>query len=129
MSEKKITEAEWPIMEKLWQTPTATAAEIVEEVTQSRPVAMRTVKTLLRRLVAKDAVGYEVDPRDSRVYHYKALMTREEALARKNVNFLDQLYGSSVSEMLSHFIKTSDLSREEIEDLKAVLARKEQENG
>ncbi len=129
MSERRITEAEWPIMEKLWKNATATAAEIVEEVTRNRPVAMRTVKTLLRRLVAKDAVGYEVDPRDSRVYHYRALVTREEALARKNVNFLDQLYGSSVSEMLSHFIQTSDLSREEIEDLKAVLARKEQENG
>ncbi len=129
MSEKKITEAEWPIMEKLWQSPTATAAEIVEEVTGGRRISMRTVKTLLRRLIAKGAAGYEIDPRDSRVYHYRALVTREEALARKNKNFLGQLYGDSVSEMLSHFIQNTDLSQEEIEGLKAILARKEKENG
>ncbi len=129
MKDIKITEAEWPIMEKLWQGPTATAAAIVKEVTGGRQISMRTVKTLLRRLVAKGAVGYEVDPRDSRVYHYKALLRREEVLARKNEFFLDQLYGSSVSEMLSHFIKNSNLSREEIEGLKAVLAGKEKENG
>jgi BlaI family penicillinase repressor len=129
MKEKiNITEAEWPIMEKLWSVPTATAAEIVDAVTQLRQVSMRTVKTLLRRLIAKGAVGYELDPRDARVYHYQALLRREDVVARKNEFFLDQLYGNSVSDMLAHFIKSSDLSRGEIEALKAVLAQKEREN-
>ena len=126
MAEKvNITEAEWPIMEKLWSVPTATAAEIVDQVTSARPVAMRTVKTLLRRLLAKGAVGYEVDGRDLRVYHYRALLSREEVVARQNEFFLGKIYGGSVSGMLSHFLENSELSPEEIENLKAILARKE----
>ncbi len=126
MAEKvNITEAEWPIMEKLWSVPTATAAEIVDKVTSARPVAMRTVKTLLRRLLAKGAVGYEVDGRDLRVYHYRALLSREEVVARQNEFFLGKIYGGSVSGMLSHFLENSELSPEEIENLKAILARKE----
>ncbi len=79
-----ITEAEWPIMKVLWLRPTATAAEIVAEVTGERAVAMRTIKTLIRRLVAKNAVGFEVDEHDSRLYHYRALVSKEEAMEEKN---------------------------------------------
>lgn len=129
MKEKiNITEAEWPLMEALWSRPTATAAEIVDAVTNVRNVAMRTVKTLLRRLVAKGAVAYAIDGHDSRIYHYRALLTRDEVVARKNEFFLEQLYGNSVSEMLSHFIKTSDLRADEIEKLQAALAQKEREH-
>lgn len=123
-----ISEAEWPIMEKLWSVPTATAAQIVDAVTRVRQISMRTVKTLLRRLIAKGAVGYELDPRDARVYHYLALLRREEVVERKNKSFLEQLYGNSVSGMLAHFIKNSDLTQVEIAALKEILARKEKEN-
>ncbi|UQZ89996.1 CopY/TcrY family copper transport repressor [Deltaproteobacteria bacterium Smac51] len=130
MKEKiNITEAEWPIMEVLWLRPTATAAEIVEQVTSSRQVSMRTVKTLIRRLIAKDAVAFEVDAHDSRIYHYRALVLRPEVMEGKNKSFLGQLYGNSVSEMLSHFITNSDLKKEEIEHLQAILKQKEIENG
>ena len=122
-----ITEAEWPIMKVLWERDSATASEIVEEVTRERPVSMRTVKTLIRRLVAKDMIAFTVDERDSRVYHYRARLSREEGLARKNQTLLNLVYDNNPGELLAHFVKNANLDKKEIAELQALLRRKLEE--
>jgi BlaI family penicillinase repressor len=121
MRTHNITEAEWPIMRVLWEHESATAAEIVGAVTGERDVAMRTVKTLLRRLVAKKAVSYDVDPGDSRIYHYRASITKDEAIQTKNRDFLASFYQDNVGELLARFVGDTDLSDGQIAELQKAL--------
>lgn len=119
-----ITEAEWPIMRVLWERGSATAAEIVDAVTRERDVSMRTVKTLLRRLVAKKAVAYAIDSDDSRIYHYRPLLEKNAAIREKNESFLSQVYQNKIGDLLTHFVKNEDLSREEMIALQDILREK-----
>lgn len=77
-------------MQLLWQQETATASDIVQWVTAKKAVSMRTVKTLLRRLVAKKAVGVH-DWRDksphlslSRFGHQRKLHRRKGRCIHEN---------------------------------------------
>lgn len=116
-------------MEVLWDRESATAAEIVAEVTRHRPVAMRTVKTLIRRLIAKQMVDFTVDERDSRVYHYRPLISKGEGVAHKNSFLLDLVYNNDVGELLANFVRSADLTGAEIERLQALLKEKQREGG
>lgn len=121
LEKQNITEAEWPIMRVLWTNGSATAAEIVDAVTGERDVAMRTVKTLLRRLVAKKAVAYAIDPDDSRVYHYRAVVKKDEAVRTKNRSFLAHFYQNNVGELLARFLGDASMTDEQIAELRKAL--------
>jgi len=129
MDEKQITGAEWPIMEALWNGGTLTAAEIVHAVTARTGSSMRTVKTLLRRLVAKGAVRYTVDAHDARVYHYTPAVRREACVERRAQALLGPVFAQDSGEMLLHFIRDARLSRTEIERLEALLQKKREDLG
>jgi predicted transcriptional regulator len=119
-----ITESEWPIMRVLWDKGTATASEIVETVMGERDVSMRTIKTLLRRLIAKRAVAFDVDADDLRVYHYRPLIPRDAAVRQKSDNFLTQIYQNNIGDLLAHFVKSDDISEDEIRKLQELLKAK-----
>lgn len=119
-----ITEAEWPIMRVLWEKGSATAAEIVAEVTSERDVSMRTVKTLIRRLIAKKAVGYAIDLDDSRIYHYRALVDKADAVREKNASFLSVIYQDKVSDLLAHFVKDDGVTDEELREIQSLVEKK-----
>lgn len=119
-----ITEAEWPIMQVLWDKGAATSAEIIDSVTNSRDVTKRTLKALINRLLAKKAVTYVKDAKDSRIYHYSAAISREEAVRIKNRGFLNMIYDNNPMNLLTHFVKDAPLSAKDIEMLQNLLRDK-----
>lgn len=124
-----ITETEWSIMRVLWENGSATAAEIVDAVTGERDIAMRTVKTLLRRLVAKKAVAYAIDPDDSRIYHYRAVIKKDEAIRTKNRNFLASFYQNNIGELFTHFVGDTSMTDEQLSELQDILDKKKRDRG
>ena len=54
---ERISEAEHAVMEVLWDRGTATAADVSDAVGESRGWSLATVKTLLSRLVQKQAIA------------------------------------------------------------------------
>ena len=119
---QNITEAEWPILEALWDAGTATAAEIYKAVSARRKVTEKTVKSLTRRLIAKNMVDFSVDPNDARIYHYRALADREACLKEKSASMVNLLYGGNVDDLFEHFVK--ELKPEERERLARLVAGK-----
>lgn len=125
MSKKpRIAEAEWPIMEFLWERESATAAQIIEHVSRLRSVSDRTIKAQIHRLVQKGLADFTVDAHDSRVYHYKALVNRDEEIRKKSRGICSMVYGEKISDMLIHFVDDADLKAGEIEDLLFRLVEK-----
>ena len=124
----KITEAEWPIMNILWSKQTATAAEIVAQITSKQDKSMRTIKTLIRRLIQKGAVGFTVDAKDSRVYHYYPLIAQQKAQDEKKQTLLNVVFENDSAKLLAQFIGSSRLSNREIEKLEALLQQKKDES-
>ena len=128
MSKKQnVTETEWPILEVLWEVESATAAEIFRAISEKRNVTEKTMKSLIRRLIAKDMVAFTVDPRDARIYHYRALADKESCLKEKADSIMRLLYNGGIGDLFEHFVSSADLKPEEINHIEQLLAKKKQQ--
>ncbi|WP_366924580.1 BlaI/MecI/CopY family transcriptional regulator [Metallumcola ferriviriculae] len=114
----KISEAEWEVLRVLWEKTPCTASEIIEALANDTKWKPTTVKTLLARLVKKNAVGYRnVD----RTYSYFPLVTKTECIRVENKSFLQRVYGGALKPMLVQFIRDEKLTADDIKDLKQLL--------
>ena len=117
MSER-ISDAEQTIMEVLWDEAPLTAADVATRIPENRSWNVRTVKTMLARLLAKGALAHE---EDGRRYLYRPAVTREEYVARESRRLVDRLFGGRVSPLVAHLAEREALSPADIAEIEALL--------
>jgi len=116
---RRITEAEWQVMEVLWENSPLTAQEIILELNDVQDWKPQTVKTLLNRLLKKDCLNYQ---KISNRYLYSASFLRDEAVARETTSFLDRICKNSLLPLLAHSVECNrKLDEEEIAKLRELL--------
>ena len=71
---KLLGDLEYAVMEIVWQRGRVTVREVMEELTQRRPLAYTTVMTVMSRLTEK---GVLQQYRAGRAYEYEAALTPE----------------------------------------------------
>jgi BlaI family penicillinase repressor len=123
-----LSESEWLIMSRLWEKSPLTAAEIVEKEVNGKTIPNATVRTLLRRLVAKDAVDYNIDEHNANLFHYFPLIKEDDYARKENKHFLEVYYRNNVSKLFASFMEDVDLSDEEIEQFKQMLDAKKKDD-
>jgi len=116
----QISDSEWDVMKVIWDAGPLTAGQIVQRLEGQTDWHPRTIKTLLGRLVKKGAVAME---EDGNRYLYRSKVTREACRRYEARSFLSRVFDGAVAPALVHFLKQSDLSKEEIEELKKILER------
>ena len=117
MSER-ISDAEHAVMEVLWEEAPLAAADVVERVDPERGWSVRTVKTLLSRLLAKGALVHE---EEGRRYLYRPTISRDEFVARESTKLLDRMFGGRVTPLVAHLAERDQLSPKDIEEIEALL--------
>lgn len=122
-----ISESEWLIMNKLWEKSPLTAAEIVEKIQREKDLAVTTIKTLLRRLIAKKAVSFTIDPINSKLYYYSPIVEQHDCVLKESRQFLSLYYENDLSKLFANFLEDAQLSDKEIEALKKTLDEKKGE--
>lgn len=115
---ERISDAEAAVMEALWQRSPLTAAEVSDEISAQRDWSMATVKTLLARLVAKDAVGTEPD---GRRFLYSPRIARSEYLGRESRRLVDRLFGGSAAGLFAHLAEAEALNERDLEKIETLL--------
>ena len=118
-----LTEAEWSVMECLWEHAPRTGRELTEALGKSCGWSRSTTLTLLRRLEAKGAVGSDDT---GGVKTFRPLVSREDAALGETENLLSRVYRGSLSLLVSSFTEKRPLSRQEIEELTAILKEMEE---
>ena len=118
-----VSPAEWQVMEVLWQEP-HTLMELVRILADTEGWAKSTVTTLVRRLEQKGAIGYEAEGR-TKTFH--PIVTREEVVAQQSESLLKRAYHGSLGLFLSTMVRQNDLTREDIEELRAILHKAEED--
>jgi BlaI family penicillinase repressor len=116
-----ISDAEWEVMNVLWDQSPRTASEVVDRLAARRGWNPRTVKTLLNRLVNKRALSFEAQ---GKRYLYHPIVSRDQCVRSESRSFVARVFGGAVGPMLAHFVSQADLTAEEIEQLRRVLAEK-----
>lgn len=121
MSENRIslTQAEWSVMESLWEAGPLTGREVTQRMEQSCGWSRSTTLTLLSRLENKGALKSVPAEKGPKVF--TPVLRREEAALGETKDFLDRVYQGSLSLMVSALTKKQALSREELDELYELL--------
>lgn len=115
---ERISEAEHAVMEVLWDLGTATAADVCTAVCEQRDWSLATVKTLLSRLVQKQAI---VSRPDGRRFLYTPLMARSDYVGGESRRLVDRLFGGRAASLVAHLAHTEALSEEDVSEIEALL--------
>ena len=115
---ERISEAEHAVMEVLWDRGTATAAEVCEAVCEVRDWSLATVKTLLSRLVQKDAIATRPD---GRRYIYTPLIARSDYVGVESRRLVERLFGGRAASLVAHLAETEALSDDDLSEIEALL--------
>ena len=114
-----ISEAEWEVIKVIWDAGKPLAAgEIVAALAGQTRWRPRTVKTLLARLVKKGAVKSLVEEKR---YVYRAAITRQQAARQEARSFLSRVFDGALVPAVATFLKETDLSPNDVEQLKQIL--------
>ncbi len=116
------TEAEWQVMEVVWSgSEGITSSDIVKTIQQVKDISKTTIRVLVKRLVEKGLLDYVVDAHDSRVFHYRALYTREECQKAKSKDFVECYFQGNRSDAIAALVGKENLSRDQIRNLESIL--------
>jgi len=113
-----ISEAEWAVMELLWDKSPQTSAVLCEALGKTRQWKRATVMTLLSRLIAKGVIATEGT---GRPWSYASAVPRERCIAQETRGFLDRLFNGALLPMVAHCLEHQKLSPKELSDLRALL--------
>ncbi len=114
-----ISEAESLVMDVLWHVGGPTSSEDVVKALSKQQWQESTVKTLLGRLLRKGAIKAS---RDQRRYLYVPVLTREQWLSFESTRLLERLFGGRVAPLVAHFGQHHRLTKQDIADLKQLIA-------
>ena len=116
-NEINISESEWTVMEYLWNNPM---------VTITTGWSDSTIKTLVRRLVSKNAVAINDE---AATFRYYPLISQQEFRIKETKSYINRVYDGSVSMLVTNLMSDSNLTDKETEELLALIEKmgKEQE--
>jgi len=115
---ERITEAELAVMEALWLRSPLTATEVSDTVGRARGWSLATVKTLLSRLVAKQAIATEPD---GRRYLYTPRIARTEYLGGESKRLVDRLFGGRAAPLFAQLAEDEALTEADLAEIEALL--------
>src|SRR5687768_1046162 len=114
--EVSFTERELDVMDVLWETRTATVAEVRELLADD--LAYTTVLTVLRTLEEKGYVGHE---EEGRAHRYFPRVERQAAGRSALSRMLRKLFKDSPEMLLTHLVSDRRVSDEELRRMRRLL--------
>lgn len=118
MTNINLTNAEWNVMECLWEKAPRSSREIVDTLRERIGWTKSTTLTMLKRMTEKKLITCESS---QRLRMYSPCIDREKAAKKETENFLNRVYKGSVSLMISAMAQKQELSEDEIQELYEIL--------
>ena len=115
----QISSAESILMQALWDRQPQAADELIKALGPVQGWHESTIKTLITRLLQKQAI---VADKDGRRSLYSPVLTREAWIAAQSESLLDRVFGGRVAPLVAHFAEQRKLSRKDLAELKQLIA-------
>ena len=120
-----LTNAEWNVMECLWEQAPRTVVQIAKYLKETVGWAKSTSTTMISRMEAKGLLRHE-DGGRAKLYYPN--LRREDAVVRETDSFINRVYRGSVGMLMSAIVEREQLSKQEIDELYALLQKAEEGN-
>ncbi|MEP3891242.1 MAG: BlaI/MecI/CopY family transcriptional regulator [Hellea sp.] len=116
----RISQSELDVMDVLWTQSPLGASEVAGKLAESKDWNIRTIKTLLSRLVEKGALSTETE---GRRYLYAPLISKDSYAASATRRLSDRLFGGRAAPLVMHLAEDDGLTPGDIAELEALLAK------
>jgi BlaI family penicillinase repressor len=113
----KLSKSEEQLMEHLWNLEKAFLKDLIDAFPDPKP-APTTVATLLKRMADKGFVGYTVYG-NSREYH--PLVKKADYFSKHVNGMIRNNFNDSVLQFASFFTKASNLTTDELKELRKII--------
>ncbi|WP_411767281.1 BlaI/MecI/CopY family transcriptional regulator [Winogradskyella sp. A3E31] len=113
----QLSKSEEQLMQYLWKLEKAFMKDLLDMYPDPKP-ATTTVATLLKRMIDKGFVNY-VTFGKSREYY--PLVKKKDYFSKHVNGLIKNFFNNSASQFASFFTTETDLSKSELEDLKALI--------
>jgi len=113
----QLPKAEEELMNYLWKLDKAFMKDLLNAYPEPKP-ASTTIATLLKRMADKGFVAYNLHG-NSRKYY--PLVKKKDYFSKHVNGLIKNFFNDSASQFASFFTKETNLTKEELEDLKALI--------
>lgn len=120
----KLSDAEWKIMEVLWERSPRTMMEITNALKVDTGWTKHTVMSFLKRIEEKGALHYE-EGEKAKLYYPD--LKKEDASLQETEDFLNKVFGGKIGLMINAMVQQKALSKEEIDELYKILQEESRE--
>jgi len=115
----RLGDLQLKIMKVLWEAGEATVARVHDTVSPDRTLAHSTIATMLRKMEGRGLVKHRTVERK---FLYRALVKEDVVAGKMSQHFIEGLFEGSLADMVSHLLKTQEISREELDRLEKLIA-------
>lgn len=115
----RISDAEWSVMEVVWEHAPRTANEIVEVLQPQTRWNPKTIKTLINRLVNKGALAYQ---KSGRTYLYSPAVPQPAMEQRLVGGLIQGAFRGSAERLILRALESGQTSRDELDAIKKLIA-------
>jgi BlaI family penicillinase repressor len=119
--EYTLTEAEWEIIQVVWEHEPCAAPAVQEELAARKKWTYSTVKTLMDRMVAKDLLTTE---RIRNLMLYRSAISQQDAQRGELMRAVKRAFGGAFTPMMQFMLESDTLSQNELDELQAIIKRK-----
>ena len=102
------------IMRVLWEKKKATAQDIADALSETEPTKLVNVQMILKRLVEKNAVSFDVRNRE---YVYYPIVNNKKVVKHAVKRFVDHIFAGSVDDLVSFILNNEKVSPEVLEEI------------
>jgi predicted transcriptional regulator len=117
----RLGDLQLKIMKVLWERSEATVAEVHRNLLDEADLAYTTIATMLRKMEARGLVSHRAEDRK---FLYRPRVNAQEVANKMSAHFIEGLFEGSLANMVSHLLKTQDISREELDRLAKLIAER-----
>ena len=114
----KISNAEWEVMKIIWTNSDISSINIIKELKDKSEWKPATVKSLINRLLNKNAIGFN---KLGYEYLYFPLVSEDECIKSESKSFVNRVFNGSIKSMLLTFVDSEEISETDIRELKNIL--------
>ena len=122
MKDPRVSRFELQLLEKLWTLGACSVREVQEALPEKDRPAYTTVQTMIYRLEEKGAVRRV--KKIGNAHLFEAVSTRQ-AVYRRLISDLLNLFGGSAAPVMSHLIETGKLTLADVKQLEKTISAME----
>ena len=122
----KLTEAEWLIMNALWDKYPATARDIAKRLPEGVNWAYTTIKTMLARLAEKKIIS---ESKKGNTSVYEPILSRQKARRSALRMLANQAFDGAFGPLMHFLLEDQKLTARQRKELIEILAKNQKKKG